>query len=356
MPTPEIWEELASGYLEKSHLEVFEANVLLGKVRNSDHAKVLADHFHYYSNQEISRADGTRDYKSFVPSSGMPFLKAAEVFFSKYSHESIGVQLSGGLDSTLIIGCLRHLGVPHTLIGYTTDRFEFRTERHVQELLLGNAAGLLLNHDETLPFSGVRDVPPHQVPETVSLGHNIGARLADEAQRLGITLLLSGTGGDLLLGGDASASRCSWRISMFDNPFEQDLIYSPRRITCRSFYSDPEIASSIWTLRRGQREDSRKSWARRHFGNLLPMELVDYAYKADFWGLRIDGLSENKTGLLQLEEEAYDLTRMEYFRKNSIKPLLEMPNTQCEMDINQRIEARAAAAVWVVSLKRSSNL
>ncbi len=350
--SPEVWDELARGYLEETDLDAFEANVLLGKHRYKEHAKVLAYHRHYYSNQVLSHADCSQDYRALVASAGMPFISAVERFFQRYMSESIGVQLSGGVDSSLIIGCLRRLGIPFALVGFTTNRFEFRTERHVQELLLEGTTGVLLDHEQTLPFSSARDVPVHQVPETASLAHRIEARLADEAKKLGVTLLLSGSGGDLLLGGDASASTCLWKISMFEDPFGQDLIYSPRGLKRISFYSDPEIATAIWHLRRGQEEDLRKCWARHYFKEFLPAELVNFTYKADFWGLRIDGLSQNRENLATLEDEAYELSGLEYFQRKSIKPLLAQPNTECEMEIDQLIEARAAAAAWVVSLKR----
>ena len=168
-------------------------------------------------------------------------------------------------------------------------------------------------------------------------------------------MMLSGSGGDLLLGGDATTQTCQWKIAMFDDCFIRDLVYYPRGIKFSSFYTDEGIASSLWNLRRGQQEDLRKCWARRHFTDYLPKELVDHTYKADFWGLYMDGLEENKQTLLRLEEEAYDLTRMEHFRTNRLRPLLDARNTECDMEINQTIEARAAAIAWTVSLKRYPN-
>jgi len=349
----EIWRELADGYLQKSCLQSFESNVLLGKHDCQAHHQVLAHHLHQYSNQVLDFANRKLDYASFALTKGISFLEAVESFLEKHANESIGVHLSGGVDSSLIIGCLRELGVNPVLIGFTTKRFEFRTERHIQNILLENARGTLLDHEETLPFSSIQTVPKHQIPDVASLGHAVNGKLADTAKQFGVTLMLSGSGGDLVLGGDATDPHHLWRINMFEDPFSQDLVYRARGIDYKSFYSDPLIASSLWNLRVGKKEDSRKCWARQHFRSFLPKELVDYTFKADFWGLYMDGLREAKTELIELEETAYALTGMEFFKRNSIRPLLNEANTECEMDINKKIEARVAAASWAVALKRT---
>jgi hypothetical protein len=48
---------------------------------------------------------------------------------------NIAVETSGGLDTSIIIGIISQYITNINLVGVVSDRFEFRTERHVQELL-----------------------------------------------------------------------------------------------------------------------------------------------------------------------------------------------------------------------------
>lgn len=349
-----VWSKLKDGYLEESNLFGFEDNVLAGRYKKHQHKQILAKHLHSYTGQDVNYNGVYVDYQLSIVEGEYQFLEAVEKFFSAYENEVIGIHVSGGVDSSLIIGCLRKLGIPYKLVGVTTERYEFRTERLVQKRLLEEAEqGILLDHESCLPFSDLRSVPPHQIPELGCTGYGIGKMLTEKAAELGVTLLLSGSGGDLVLGGSTLLGSSAWKVGMFNDWWSQDIISSPLGIKALSFYSDPDIAFSIRMLRDGQGEDLRKCWARRYFKDFLPRELVEYTYKADFWGIYMDGLRENKHQLLTLEEEAFDLTGMKYFRDHSIRPLLEAANTECEMEINQRIEARVAAAAWVVSLKKT---
>jgi asparagine synthetase B (glutamine-hydrolysing) len=57
-----------------------------------------------------------------------------ENYFSNFKGNTIGVHLSGGLDSSIIIGMLNHFDIPFYLIGLVSQRFEFRTEKKIQEI------------------------------------------------------------------------------------------------------------------------------------------------------------------------------------------------------------------------------
>ena len=65
-------------------------------------------------------------------------------------NKKFGVQLSGGLDSSLIIGILRNVGIEPVLIGLSNDRYEFRTERIIQEILLDGLSNNQLISDDGL--------------------------------------------------------------------------------------------------------------------------------------------------------------------------------------------------------------
>ncbi len=48
------------------------------------------------------------------------------------ANKRLGVELSGGLDSSIIIGFLLSQSIPVSLIAFTSNRYEFRTERAIQ--------------------------------------------------------------------------------------------------------------------------------------------------------------------------------------------------------------------------------
>ena len=67
---------------------------------------------------------------------------------------------SGGLDSSLIIGILRHYGFEPVLIGMYNNRYEFRTERIVQDILKKvGTNNILISDDNFLPFTDLLNVP-----------------------------------------------------------------------------------------------------------------------------------------------------------------------------------------------------
>jgi hypothetical protein len=104
------------------------------------------------------------------------------------------------LDSSIIIGLLSHLNIPFWLIGMTTKRYEFRTERHIQELLFPLAAeAILLDYDSHLPLSQLLEVPSHQHPELLSINYGSENAMAMACEQLGIEVLLTGDGGDNLV-------------------------------------------------------------------------------------------------------------------------------------------------------------
>jgi hypothetical protein len=70
---------------------------------------------------------------------------------SKFKEEKIAVELSGGLDTSIIISLLRETGIDPILLGLCSDRYEFRTERVIQNWYLRNcSAGKLIDYSVAL--------------------------------------------------------------------------------------------------------------------------------------------------------------------------------------------------------------
>jgi len=284
------------------------------------------------------------------------FLAASRRFFDRFEGRRLGVQLSGGLDSSLVIGLLRHFEIPHALVGLKTDRYEFRTERHVQEKLAAAATAFeLIDGEECLPCSNVKGVPPHQVPDLLSLNYSQDVAMAEACGRLGIEVLFSGGGGDNLLVETVpeDPAQCVWRPQIFTDPFPVDVVYRPRGIEFGSFFQDKGIVDAVYRLRSGQGEDLRKYWARMFFSDFLPLELVEYGYCADFWGRDIDGMQAALPTVRELHARAAALTGSDYFAEERLEDLLAQDLLRPEKSFYQRLEARISSAVWVCSLQKA---
>ena len=281
------------------------------------------------------------------------FLGAAEDFFARFNGRKIGVQLSGGFDSSLIIGLLRHFKIPHGLVGMESNRYEFRTERMIQQKLAEqNSDVVLIDESTCLPCSRLRAVPAHQVPDLLSLDYAQDYDMAQACKRLGIEVLLSGGGGDNLLGQEVPAdpSASTWRPQTFTDSYPVELAYRPEGIEFLSFFSDLGIVDACFRLRRGQDNDYSKLWARNFFRDFVPLELAEYTYCADFWGRSIYGLLSALEPVRELHAKAWELSGNDYFDSAHLERLFAEDLYRPRKELYQRIEARISSAVWVVSL------
>jgi hypothetical protein len=233
----------------------------------------------------------------------------------------------------------------------TTDRYEFRTEHFIQKKLMEEAdETILINHEDYLPMSRIDRVPPHQLPNLSSCTCSSNMAMAHACVELGVDILLTGAGGDVLLGTEAPERTFNWRTGIFYDEWLQDMVYAPHGVKLVPFFADWGIVECIWNMRRGQSEDISKIWARKKFKDFLPRELVDYTFKGDFWGLYIDGLNNSLPHLRKLHDEAFELTNNCYFKRHNLEALLSQDLFNCDQSLYQRIEARASSAIWYVSI------
>lgn len=350
-----IWGELGlNGIWRSADFEAHEANTLAGAGDRSKWMPVFAEWLPIENGQIwCNRVNRVMD-PVYVPCAGhgslQDFLEAAEAFFASFGARKIGVQLSGGLDSSLIIGLLRHFGIRHGLVGLHADRYEFRTEKHVQDLLAAqNSEVEFIAGDTCLPCSRLKSVPPHQTPAIPSINYTQDREMADACTRLGIEVLLSGGGGDNLLG-QAVPEAPEWRPQTFTDSFPVEVVYRPLGIEFCSFFGDLGVVDAIYRLRRGQPDDFRKVWARSFFRKFLPNELVNFHYCADFWGRSIDGLIGAQEEIREIHHQAFQLTGNSYFTKAKLESLLARDLYRPSKELYQRIEARVSSAVWICSL------
>jgi hypothetical protein len=172
---------------------------------------------------------------------------------------------------------------------------------------------------------------------------------------LGINVLFSGTGGDLLFGSKVLNNSCAWQPAVFNDSWLQDIVFGVHEIELISFFSDPDICACIWNMRRGHDTDPQKIWARSQFRSFLPKELIHYSFKSDFWGLYIDGLINILPQIRELHSHAFQLTKNPYFKISNLEELLIQDLNQCDQNLYQRVEARMSAAIWYISLIKEIN-
>ena len=354
---PDIWKQLEQGAWKNLAPDVYENNVKLGELNRSKSLPVIENILPVHRGMVWDENKKCLTDPFFKPQlqtvGNNDFLHAVENFFNMFKGKHIGIHLSGGLDSSIIIALLKHFNIPFSLVGMTSTRYEFRTEKHIQQILAhwGNKA-VLIDYEDYLPLSQLEKVPPHQHPEMLSMNYHASKAMAIECQKMGIEVLFTGNGGDNVFA-DAVPSNpqeCIWLPQVFMDNWLDDFAYAPYGIEVVPFYADSGIMNTIYNLRLGKGEDNSKLWARQFFKDYLPHELVNYTYCADFWGLYIDGLQDAIPTVRKLFEQAYDLTQNPYFSRQKTDELLSQDLLNAHKPMYQAIESRISLAVWLNSL------
>ena len=354
-----IWDLLDNGLWKQADFSVFEENTKLGELKRKHWKPFLPNVLPVFYGMVWSQTKKQMTEPYFVPTiqatEQKDFIEASQQFFNSFSGKHIGVQLSGGLDSSLIISLLQHLKIPFSLVGMTTDRYEFRTEKHIQSLYaLYGKETVLLDYENYLPFTDLEVVPSHQYPDLLSANYAANKAMALECQKLGIEVLLTGNGGDNVFAEPISENpqECTWLPKGFTDGWLNDLVYAPYEIEVVPFYADKGILNTLYNLRLGEKEDNSKLWARNFFKDLLPQELTNYTYCADFWGLYVDGLLNAMPYIKELFKNAYRLTNNAYFSEERINKLLSQDLLNTKKTMYQEIEATIALAVWLKALQK----
>lgn len=290
---------------------------------------------------------------NYVKSSLTKLLNWCEDYFSNLKAKRIGVHLSGGLDSGIIICILKTLNIPFVPIGLKSNTFEFRTERRIQEILIQYGQDGRLIDLEKYPFySNLDRIPPHQIPMPAIKSNSSTEALVRAFVDNGCDIVFSGQGGDsLLVDNISSHSRVSYNIGAeFENPYDYELYYRPAGVKLISFFSLPQIIDQLTTAAIGRSFDPYKLWARKWFKSILPRELFDFHYCADFFGLTIAGLKSAMPSIKLLLEEAYDLSADEHFSPNNTKEFLSQDINSFEQPQYTHFCSLISMAVWYHSI------
>ena len=235
---------------------------------------------------------------------------------------------------------------------FNGNRFEFRTERTIQNILANYGDNAQLIDVEQYQFySNLANTPKHQVPDSFIKMNDADGALAQAFADKGVDVVFTGQGGDTLLATEINSDFAGYNIqNEFTFPWEQDLLYGPKGIKLVSVFSDTKIIDHIFSLRINQKDDPLKLWARQFFKPILPKELSDYTYRGDFFGLSISGLNDAIPSIKELFAEAYELTHHSIF--------LEKELDNCDVFSLQyktytQLCTKISIAVWLHSLFRN---
>lgn len=356
----DIWVELQDGLWQEYNIDNRLYNDSIGEMRIAEWKQIFPTIFPIYPGFDWDTKQNKYIERRYTPNytQGVglnEIIDCAAKFFDKFKGKKIGVHLSGGLDSSLIICLLHYLHIPCTLIGLSTERFEFRTERFIQYKLMEYGEYAELIDVEQYPFySKLSNTPKHQIPDSCIKQNEASMALAAAFAKQGVDVVFTGQGGDSLFVDAIDPIKTSFNIgNEFTFPWEQDLIYSPLGIKLVSFFSDPNIIDAICSMRIGQKDDPLKWWARKTFKDILPIELSDYAYCADFFGISMSGLDKAKPEIRLLCEDAYDRTKHPIFNPKGISEILSTDVFSLEYKTYCALCTKISIAVWLHSLFRS---
>lgn len=264
----------------------------------------------------------------------------------------IGVELSGGLDSSIIISMLIENGIEPFLVGFSCDRYEFRTERSIQNIYRNKVKeSVLINSQDILPFQNLKNCPPHQLPNPTSLYFYGKLLTAEYCKNNNVDILFNGMSGDSFFCESVFGNKIPnlWYNWMMDNRWFHENIFYKKQIHYLPIYSRA-IAESIFIERVGKGFDSQKKWAREYFKNYLPKELVNYQYKADHIGDLIEGIKKSFYDVKEIFEFTRHLTKSDDFSEENLFILFDNIEKYHDNQLKE-IMGKVSYANWIYSLR-----
>lgn len=242
-----------------------------------------------------------------------------------FGNKKIGVELSGGLDSSLIIEALLNFGIDPVLIGFSSDKFEFRTEREIQKLYLNRVNdSILLKYEDCFAFDNLKETPIHPVPVSESHFFNRHLTVAKVAKKYNVDILLSGEAGDQILSFPINIKDKSYLPTEFSywclaEHWSNQYVYNKIGVNYLSGMALGSIPSLLISLRGIQPWDPMKLWARKQFKSCLPKELSNFAYTAFHNGWVSDGLKNASDTIEEISEFAFKQFKVEKLNPKSMK-------------------------------------
>jgi len=262
--------------------------------------------------EKVNRIDFYKDYNYNLNG----FLDLTNLLVRKLANKRICIELSGGLDSSIIICVLKHFNIDFNLVGLRSNNYEFRTERTIQDLFYVLDNSILINSKLALPFSNLKYSPKHPLPSFKSLFHNQKKIIAETCQKNSIDILINGVVGDAVF--CDSPKNNLWESWEFDDNWFGKYVFEPYGIHYLQT-NCIEILDYLYYARKNESHDPFKVWAREFFKPIIPSQLSNYYFKADHNEEYLEGIFNSQKDILFLLDYLYDFlgiaNNSSYFEK-----------------------------------------
>jgi hypothetical protein len=244
----------------------------------------------------------------------------------KTTKGKIAIEISGGLDSSIIIGMLEKLGYEPILIGTVSELYKFRTEKHIQETIAKKFKNVILSESFALQFTNLLETPAHFLPSYTSLHHNIGANTIKMLKEHDVKYVFQGVAFDSVLVDAIDNNPNDLRWPTLQDNWLHDYVFAPQGSAYIDIAALTPIKQMLLSLRNGQAQDNQKWWARKFFTNVIPPELSNYAYKANFGPLWWDGLQASSEQITHIVDTARQITALPVFENFKMQSLFDGMN------------------------------
>lgn len=270
----------------------------------------------------------------------------------KTTKGKIAIEISGGLDSSIIIGMLEKLGYEPILIGTVSELYKFRTEKHIQETIAKKFKNVILSESFALQFTNLLETPAHFLPSYTSLHHNIGANTIKMLKEHDVKYVFQGVAFDSVLVDAIDNNSNDLRWPTLQDNWLHDYVFAPQGSAYIDIAALTPIKQMLLSLRNGQAQDNQKWWARKFFTNVIPPELSNYAYKANFGPLWWDGLQASSEQITHIVDTAWQITALPVFENFKMQSLFDgMNNGSGRVGF-----ALLGYANWVYALHKANRL
>ena len=261
--------------------------------------------------------------------------------------KKIAVELSGGLDSSIIIELLNLCDLEITLIGLNSKNYEFRTERIIQNHYAHKYKSFLIDSKVALPFSNLLDCPAHPLPTKKTLFFYQKEVIAKKCAEEKIDFLFNGIIGDTVFCDKIKSTR--WNKWEFDNNWFNDFVFKPKKVSYITTNFD-FVLNYFFNQRKHEQTDPFKIWARNHFANIIPKTLSNYYYKTDHFEEIIEGLYSAENDIIKTYKLTNNITKNNLFTFEKLGNDLNNFKQMNDIEINTFF-AKMSFAVWIYSLR-----
>lgn len=351
-PTQKISKSLFTSKSFAAHL----ANETNPPIHLNEYQPVLPDIYPIPARTKWAFEDGSfrKLKKNIKLSEGLTFescLKNTKRLL-KAAKGKVAIEISGGLDSSIIIGMLEKLGYEPVLIGTFSNLYKFRTEKYIQDTIAKKFKDVILSESLSLQFTNLLETPAHFLPSYTSLHHNVAANTIRLLGEHDVKYIFQGVAFDAMLVQAVNSNPNDIRWPTLQDDWLHDYVFSPQGVTYTDVAALSPIKQVLLSLRNGQSQDFQKWWARKFFASVIPPELSNYAYKANFGPLWWDGLLSSSDQITEIVDTALRITALPVFEGFKMQSLFDGMNNGA----GRAGFAMLGYANWVHALHKADRL